>query len=32
MLLTTESCVVEAKSDDPPALPAGGMGGMGGMM
>jgi chaperonin GroEL len=32
MLLTTESCVVEAKSDEPPMMPPGGMGGMGGMM
>jgi len=33
MLLTTESCVVEAKDDTPPMMPpGGGMGGMGGMM
>jgi len=34
MLLTTESCVIDAKEDDPmPAgMPPGGMGGMGGMM
>ena len=33
MLLTTESCVVEAKEDAPPMMPpGGGMGGMGGMM